>query len=52
MAPPAPKLIPSTTAAQSLTAAIFHNMDFNLSLEINKDEINAATTRSFLKVFL
>ena len=50
MAPPAPKMFPSSTTAQALKDAIFHTLAFKLSLEINNKKITVAATRTFLKV--
>ena len=49
MALPVPKMVPSTTTAQCLKAAIFHTMAFKLSLTTNNNKITTITTRSFLQ---
>ena len=40
----------SSNNANSFEAAIFHTMSFKFSLEINTDQVNIATKRSFMKV--
>ena len=40
----------SSNNANSLNAAIFHTMTFNLFLEINTDQVTISTKRFFLKV--